>query len=209
LSYKNILFDLDGTLIDSAPGIEDSFNIAYQKVYHKTCSQKIRKLIGPPIDKVLYLINGETNVEIINHFVEEFKQYYDKDGYKNTKLYDNVESVLDNLFEKKLNLYIVTNKRTKPTKLILDYLSIGKYFNGIYCPDILEQKFKNKTELISYLLKIHSFQLYETIMIGDTMHDGKAANENKLDFVFVEYGYGKHENCKYKLNNIKQLINIL
>jgi len=51
--------------------------------------------------------------------------------------------------------------------------------------------------------------LNETIMIGDTMHDGKAADENKLDFAFVEYGYGQYESSKYKLNNIKQIINIL
>jgi phosphoglycolate phosphatase-like HAD superfamily hydrolase len=46
-------------------------------------------------------------------------------------------------------------------------------------------------------------------MIGDTMHDGLAADENKIDFALVEYGYGEYEKSKYKLNNIKQLINIL
>ena len=46
-------------------------------------------------------------------------------------------------------------------------------------------------------------------MIGDTIHDGLAAYENKLDFAFVEYGYGEYQNSKYKLDNIKQLIYIL
>ena len=46
-------------------------------------------------------------------------------------------------------------------------------------------------------------------MIGDTIHDGLAAEENKLDFVLVEYGYGQYQNSKYKFKNIKQLINIL
>jgi phosphoglycolate phosphatase-like HAD superfamily hydrolase len=46
-------------------------------------------------------------------------------------------------------------------------------------------------------------------MIGDTMHDGIAADENKIDFALVEYGYGEYVNSKYKLNNFKQLINIL
>jgi phosphoglycolate phosphatase-like HAD superfamily hydrolase len=86
---------------------------------------------------------------------------------------------------------------------------LGKYFNDIYCPDILEEKFKNKTDLIAYILKTNLLQLSDTIMIGDTMHDGIAADENKLDFALVEYGYGQYENSKYKLNNIKQLINIL
>ena len=209
MSYKNILFDLDGTLIDSAPGIEASFYIAYLKVYNKECPQIITTFIGPPIDQVLKAVNGETNLEITNRFVDAFKQHYDNEGYKKSMLYDDIESVLEVLLKNKLNIFIATNKRVKPTKLILEYLSLGKYFNDIYCPDILEEKFKNKTDLIAYILKTNLLQLSDTIMIGDTMHDGIAADENKLDFALVEYGYGQYENSKYKLNNIKQLINIL
>ena len=136
MSYKNILFDLDGTLVDSAPGIESSFYIAYQKVYNTSCTKNITTFIGPPIDQVLTAVNGETNLEIINHFVDAFKQHYDTEGYKKSKLYDNVELVLEVLLKNKLNIFIATNKRVKPTKLILEYLSIGKYFNEIYCPDM-------------------------------------------------------------------------
>jgi phosphoglycolate phosphatase len=209
LSYKNFLFDLDGTLIDSASGIKESFYVAYLNVYNKECPQNITTFIGPPIDQVLTAVNGETNLDTIKYFIDAFKQHYDNEGYKKSKLYDDVESVLEVLLKNKLNVFIATNKRVKPTKLILEYLSIGKYFNGVYCPDMVEFKFKNKTDLIFYILKTNLLQLSDTIMIGDTMHDGIAADENKLDFALVEYGYGQYENSKYKLNNIKQLINIL
>ncbi len=209
MSYKNILFDLDGTLIDSAPGIEASFYFAYKKVYNTSCPQTITTFIGPPIDQVLTAVNGEANLEIINRFVDAFKQHYDIDGYKKSKLYEDVELVLEVLLKNKFKLFIATNKRLKPTKLLLDYLSIDKYFKDIYCPDILELQFKNKTDLIAYILKTNSLLLTETIMIGDTKHDGLAADENKLDFALVEYGYGEYEKSKYKINDIKQLINIL
>jgi phosphoglycolate phosphatase len=209
LSYKNILFDLDGTLIDSAPGIEASFYIAYLKVYKTACPKNITTFIGPPIDQVLIAVNGETNLEIINCFVDAFKQHYDTEGYKKSKLYNDVELVLEVLLKNKLNVFIATNKREKPTKLILEYLSIGKYFNDIYCPDMEELKFKNKTDLIAHILKTNSLLFNETIMIGDTIHDGLAADKNKLDFALVEYGYGEYQNSQYKFKNIKQLINIL
>ena len=209
MSYKNFLFDLDGTLIDSAPGIESSFYIAYLTVYNTACPKNITTFIGPPIDQVLTMVNAETNLEIINRFVDAFKQHYDTEGYKKSKLYDDVELVLEVLLKNKLNLFIATNKRVKPTKLILEYLSIGKYFYEIYCPDMEALKFKNKTDLIAYILKINSLRLNETILIGDTIHDGLAADENKLDFALVEYGYGEYQNSKYKLSKIKQLINIL
>ena len=209
MRYKNFLFDLDGTLIDSAPGIEASFYIAYLKVYNKACQKNITTFIGPPIDHVLTTVNGETNLEVINRFVDAFKQHYDTEGYKKSKLFDDVELVLEVLMNNKLNIFIATNKRVKPTKLILEYLSIGKYFNDIYCPDMEAFKFKNKTDLIAHILKTNSLLYNETIMIGDTIHDGLAADENKLDFALVEYGYGEYQNSKYKLNNIKQLINIL
>lgn len=209
MSYKFFLFDLDGTLIDSAPGIEASFYIAYLKVYNTSCPKNITTFIGPPIDQVLTAVNGETNLEITNQFVDSFKQDYDTEGYKKSKLYDDVELVLEFLLKKKFNVFIATNKREKPTKLILDYLSISKYFNEIYCPDMEGFKFKNKTELVAHILKNNPLELSETIMIGDTIHDGLAAEENKLDFALVEYGYGQYQNSKYKFKNIKQLINIL
>jgi phosphoglycolate phosphatase len=209
LSYKNFLFDLDGTLIDSAPGIEESFYHAYLKVYDTACPKNITTFIGPPIEQVLTAVNGEGNLDTINLFVNAFKQHYDTEGYKKSKLYDDVELILEVLLNNKFNVFIATNKRVKPTKLILEYLSIDKYFNRVYCPDMVEFKFKNKTDLITHILKTNSLLSKETIMIGDTIHDGLAAVENKLDFALVEYGYGKYENSKYKLNNIKQLIDIL
>lgn len=209
MKYKNILFDLDGTLIDSAPGIVDSFQNAYRAIYNQECQQSIISLIGPPIDQVLKKVNGETNIETVNLFVEEFKANYDEFGYKNSILYNGVGEVLDFLKENKLNTFIVTNKRSKPTKLILEYLAINQYFFEVVCPDSFPVKFKNKGELIADLLERRKLIIGETLLIGDTIHDGEAANLNHLDFALADYGYGNHYNCSYKLNNIKQIIKIL
>ena len=87
-------------------------------------------------------------------------------------------------------------------------LSIKKYFTEVYSLDFENTQFKNKTDLIAYILKSNTLTKSETLMIGDTIHDEIAANNNNIDFAWVEYGYGKNENSKYKFDNIKQLINI-
>jgi len=210
LKYKNILFDLDGTLIDSAPGIEESFFYAYKQIYKIDCPENIRKLIGPPIDQMLVFINGEKNISIINKFVEEFKYHYDNAGYKNSLLFDGVLSILEILaLNKNVKTFLVTNKRYKPTKLLLKYFFIENYFYEICCPDSSEVKFTNKTDLVGNLLIRQGLGQNETILVGDTIHDSIAASLNELDFAFVDYGYGVCDNYQYLLTDINRLMNVL
>ena len=209
MKYKNILFDLDGTLIDSAPGIEASFQNAYQKIYGVHCHKDIKSLIGPPINQMLFTINGEMNSNVIKEFGENFKLHYDSEGFKKSQLFENVFKVLKILKKQKLELFIVTNKRKFPTKLILDYLNLNQFFKAIYCPDSFDFFFENKTKLVNNLLTSFSLEKPETLFVGDTSHDGIAAEENGLDFALVKYGYGSHENSTYTINNINKIVNIL
>jgi phosphoglycolate phosphatase len=106
-------------------------------------------------------------------------------------------------------LFIATNKRYLPTQLILKLLEIEDYFLDIYCSDFPNIFFPNKSEMLSNLILKHSLINKETLMIGDTIHDSDAANYNNINFVFVEYGYGNCHNPKYRIKNIKQLVNII
>lgn len=209
MKYKNILFDLDGTLIDSAPGIVESFSLAFNKIYGVDCIEDIKSLIGPPIKEVLFAVNGETNSIILNEFAEAFKLHYDTEGFKKSQLFENVSEVLKILYNEKLGLFIATNKRKWPTNLILDYLNLNQYFKGVYCPDSFEIIFENKTILVQNLLTSFTLEKSESLFVGDTFHDGIAAIANGLDFALVEYGYGNYENPTYTINNINKIVSIL
>lgn len=209
MKYKNILFDLDGTLIDSAPGIVESFSYAFNKIYGVECSKDIKSLIGPPINEILFTVNSETDSMVIKEFVDAFKLHYDNEGFKKSQLFENVSDVLRFLFNDKLELFIVTNKRKNPTNLILDFFNLSHYFRGVYCPDSFELIFENKTKLVQNLITFFSLEKTESLFVGDTSHDGIAAEANGLDFALAEYGYGDYENPTYSINNFNKIVNIL
>jgi phosphoglycolate phosphatase len=209
MGYKNILFDLDGTLIDSANGIEKSFHYAYEKVYGEKCTYDIRSFIGPPINEVLFFINKEKNQNIIKEFINHFKFNYDNEAYKKSELFSGVIDTLNALSHQSIQLFVATNKRKIPTQLILSHLKISSYFTSVYCIDSFEDLFNSKVEMVQKLLAKHSLKISDTLMVGDTIHDGIAANENNIHFALVKYGYGDYQSAHYNLSSISQLLTIL
>lgn len=203
------MFDLDGTLIDSAPGIIDSFLFAFVQVYGIECSRDIKSLIGPPINEILFEVNGESDPFTINKFVEIFKKHYDTLGFKKSKLFENVFEVLKLLFNSNVGLYIVTNKRNVPTGLILEHLKIKNFFNEVYCIDSFKSSYDNKSKLVQNMLFSFNLEISSSLFVGDTIHDEHAASINGLDFVFVEYGYGSYIKPTFKIDNIVKILKII
>lgn len=209
IKYKFLIFDLDGTLLDSAEGIEYAFYLTYEKIYKIQCPVNIKKHIGPPIKEVLQLVNQECDAKIIDTFIEEFKNNYDTIGFKMGSLYRDVDTTLNVLNKLGCRLFLATNKRQHPTHLILNHFCIESQFCKVYSPDKLNQAFTNKSEMVNFLLIENFIKKENCLLIGDTMHDFIAANENGIDFAFVPYGYGNCYGAKYNLKSIKQIINIL
>ena len=207
--YNCIVFDLDGTLIDSVIGIELSFKYAFFNTYGKDLNQSIRSLIGPPIDQVLLKLNGEKDLITINKFLRFFKEHYDIAGFKQSVLFSGVNHTLNILSGYGIKLFIATNKRHLPTQKILNLIGIEKYFLGIYCSDFPNSNFSSKTEMLGSLIIDYCLIREEVLMIGDTIHDLEAAKNNSVNFAYVEYGYGDCQNPMFSLDSIKKVINIL
>ena len=110
-----VLFDLDGTVIDSYPGIQKAFDCAYFKIYSVTNQISIKPFIGPTMDRILVKVNGETDETRIEEFVRVFKVFYDTEYFKLSVLYKGMRVLLKDLYNRGIKLFIVTNKRQKPT----------------------------------------------------------------------------------------------
>lgn len=184
-----VLFDLDGTIIDSYPGIQKAFDNAYRKLYSAENRISIKPFIGPPVPVILAKVNGETGEKKIVEFVKLFRDSYDTEDFKLSVLFEGMKELLESLKNKGIKLFIVTNKRRRPTELITKYLSIEHYFCALYCIDS-NKGYASKAEMVKDLLEVEGLRSEQCVLVGDTCQDENSAKPNNITFIYAAYGYG-------------------
>jgi len=191
--YTHILFDLDGTLIDSAPAILASYREAFALTGIAPAIAIDESIVGPPLLETLQQLSGSRDQTVLDRLADGFKATYDSEGYKQTAAYAGVGDMLRRLKEAGLSLSIATNKRILPTRLILDHLGWSGYFDHIYALDLFEPRLPNKAAMIRRLMADHELPEAHSIYIGDRSEDGESADANKLPFIAATWGYGSLE----------------
>lgn len=185
-----LIFDLDGTLIDSAPSILATFARVLEEAGISAQVPLQKSLIGPPLPETLAILTGINDPQRIQALIELFKQNYDGGSYRETLVYPGIANMLDALHGLGYQLHIATNKRYAPTRLIIDHLGWGQYFQSIHALDRYTPRLPDKTALIRMLLAEHDLQPELALYIGDKTEDGIAAERNNLPFLAVAWGYG-------------------
>lgn len=188
--YPHIVFDLDGTLIDSAPAILASFRAAFVHTGIAPAVAIDESVIGPPLTETLQLLSGSDDPALIGRLAEAFKASYDGAGYRETAAYAGVGELLAELAGAGLTLSIATNKRIHPTRLILDHLGWGGHFTHVYALDLFTPRLPNKAAMIARLLADQGITKEQAIYIGDRSEDGESADANGLPFIAATWGYG-------------------
>ena len=192
---KAILIDLDGTMFDTAPEIAIAMNQTLQALNFRTLSfDTIRQFIGKGVDNLVnqsLLASNEKGHIKKNEALKLFNEFYKKIA-KQSKPYDDVESTLKFLQEKQIKLACVTNKPSCHTYLILEESNFEKFFDCIICGD--EMKFKKPHQFsIDYVRKKLDVTEMETLMVGDSSNDIRAANNAGVSVATVPYGYQYEE----------------
>ena len=185
---KNIIFDLDGTLVDSSSSILISYAEAFRQHGITPARALTPELIGPPLMQTLSLIAGHDDADTLAALAQAFKQHYDSEGYKLTTVFPDIEAMLAALARDHA-LYIGTNKRIYPTRRILQHLGWEPYFKEVYALDYFHPAVPNKAAMVSNIVTAHGMDKSETIYIGDRLEDGMAAEANQLAFAMVTWGY--------------------
>ncbi|MBT9496134.1 HAD family hydrolase [Zoogloea oleivorans] len=188
--YPHILFDLDGTLIDSAPAILASFRSAFAQTGIQPVIAIDESIIGPPLMETLQLLSGSHDPALIARLADAFKASYDTEGYKATAAYDGVGAMLARLKGAGLSLSIATNKRIHPTRLILEHLGWSGFFDHVYALDLFAPRLPHKAAMIERLIADREIPKEAAIYIGDRSEDGQSADANGLPFIAATWGYG-------------------
>ncbi len=214
MKYKqihSIIFDLDGTLIDSRQDIISCLGQAYSTIGYVPPEAIESIQIGPPIVEMIRMISPSLGEDQQVSIVNQFRQLYDQHDHPETSLYEGVRLLISNLSSAGINLYIATNKPQFVTRVIIERLfGTSNPFSDMVCIDSIPGRKMSKTEMLRMLATKWALNPGMTIMVGDSSHDIVAAHNNGFLSVGVLGGYGNPDDVKraeatYLVESVVQL----
>ncbi|MDR0717736.1 MAG: HAD hydrolase-like protein [Azoarcus sp.] len=186
----SIVFDLDGTLIDSAAAILASYRAAFAACSVEPVRAIGADIVGPPINETLRLLTGSDDPALLERLAAAFRQGYDSEGLLETAAYPGIGEMLPVLRAAGRTLYIATNKRIHPTRLIVSRLGWDDHFAAVYALDLFTPRLPGKAAMIGRLLADHGIDAAQAVYVGDRIEDGEASEANGLPFIAATWGYG-------------------
>jgi len=210
-----IIFDLDGTLIDSSIDLTNAINYATEPYGIKpiTVHQTI-SLVGEGITKLIEkLVNSqesEVKSKISRDFlIERFLEHYSAHLVDNTIIYPKVRETLERL--KDYKKAVISNKREALSTKILDDLGLLKYLDLVVGSDTTPEKKPSPVPILHVLSKLN-IRPEETVIVGDSNFDIEAGRAVGIKTIAVTYGYRPIELLKdadYMIDEMSELVNIL
>jgi len=190
-----LLFDLDGTLLDSLPGIAYSAHAAFEACGLAVGEVELRTLIGPPIRTILAKMalahaSGGLSEEDLDRLEKVFRASYDSEGWKMTPHYAGAAELLQAMRAEGRRLYVVSNKPHHISLRILEAEGTLGLFEEIVTVDSRQPAYSGKREMMWGLIERQGLHPQECLMVGDTMEDAEAALETGMQFCLMTHGYG-------------------
>lgn len=190
-TYQNYIFDVDGTIADTAPAILKTIRKALTFTDTQIDEKRLTyELIGPPLPQMIAILAPGAEAEKIETVVSAFRSL-DDELSEGAPLYAGIKPLLEKLKKEGKRCFIATNKPQSPTFKLLNALDIAAYFEAVYGPDIDKSRKMSKTEMIKEIIGRFNLDAERTIMIGDTLGDINAAHEAGCRSLAALWGYGK------------------
>jgi phosphoglycolate phosphatase len=212
-TFTHLIFDLDGTLINSKIGLHNSLNYMLEQMNIDLDSVGIiDQLIGPPIQDGLKKALGfdDKQVEL---GVKLFREYYSQQGLYEGELYPGVLELLEELFQQGKQLYVATSKRDEFAHEVLRSFELDRYLIDVQGAG--DGGRHTKAELITTLMDRNQIlSSGQVVMIGDTKFDLIGGQANEISTIAVGYGFGNSEelqdlNPTYFVEEVEDLYELL
>lgn len=200
-----ILLDLDGTLIDSRPGIAASCEAVLRSLgYTVDPSFDVAPLIGPPLPKVITRLLQSYGDDRIDAGLATYRAHYGDVGMHMHSVYPGVPDAVRRLSQQ-ARCFVVTSKRKDFATRIVASLAFADAISGVYGTEP-DGSVDDKALLIAAVLRQERLDPASTIMVGDRSHDVLGAHANALRATGVLWGYGSRE--ELEAAGVEQLLEV-
>lgn len=212
LRYGAIVFDLDGTLVDSYAALAESVNYARREHGLDALPETaIRGFVGDGLDRLLQ--RAFENPDVPPSVVAAFEERYDAICCTESKVLGEVEDTIRSLRELDVLMAVCTNKPTGFSRKILDYLQLSMYFQGIVGPDLAGAR-KPDARHVQHALNMMGSTAAESLFVGDMPIDVQAARNSGMDVAVVSTGSSTPDalrmaNADHYLSNFSDLLAIV
>ena len=194
--YTTILWDLDGTIINSSPGVFESFNHTFRAVgMPELTPAEMQPFMGPPLRITFGEILG-MNHEQTEEALALYRDFYLKQGGAlNCELYPGVIETIEKSKAAGVTNSLATSKAERGTKLVGEHFDFLKHFDVLGTAANDETR-NSKTDVITYAfeeLRKKGADLSRVILVGDRIHDIEGARHHNLEVVLVKWGFGNEQ----------------
>ena len=189
MKKRTILFDLDGTLVNSEEGITNCVRYSLEKYKMEEADQDVlRRFIGPPLEESFQREYGFT-VEKSKEATAYFRERYQKTGLYECELYPGVEDALKSFKDMGCRIGVASSKQEKYCRLILEHFQVAQYFDLIGGAR-REENISSKLQVLEdVLIRLCVSDRKEAVLIGDTRYDALGAKEAGIDCIGITYGF--------------------
>lgn len=190
--YDTLIFDLDGTLVDTRQGVLACFEYTLNKLglppYHDTY-----KFLGPPLQYSFSTLCG-LDEETTEKAVHIYRQKYRTEFIFNAELFNGIDDMLRTLKENGYTLAVATCKMEKFAEIVLEHFGIAKYFDFIGGAD---ENRREKSQVICHVMEeLGKTDTSHTLMIGDRDNDVKGTETLGIPCLYALWGYGSAEEAE-------------
>lgn len=191
---KKILFDLDGTLINSQEGITKGVQYALRESMgiEEPDLESLRCFIGPPL-ALMFDQKYHVQAEKIEPTVAKYREYYDAVGMNECELYPGVRETLQHLRQKGCVIGLASSKPESNCVKILKNHGVADYFDYIVGASVGPERREKVLVLEEAFRRMGVDDRSQVVLIGDTKYDAAGAVKAGIDCIGVTYGFGTRE----------------